>query len=73
MSLQRSLQKGRKGEASDHSMALPQVGQVTRAAPMTTRNGADQLQQLSMNRTSLSTCVGRTASPFQVRKRMLQR
>jgi hypothetical protein len=29
MSLQRSLQKGRWGDAADHSMGLPQVGHLT--------------------------------------------
>ncbi len=35
ISLQRSLQNGRNGEASDHSMDRPQVGHLTRAALMT--------------------------------------
>jgi hypothetical protein len=83
MSLQRSLQNGRKGESFDHSMSRPQVGHLTVAATTASeaqgsgRRGARPSnryeQQHSMKRTSPSACVGRAVSPFQVRKRMLQR
>ena len=68
MSLQRSLQKGRKADAGDHSMGRPQVGHLTGGA-LTRGYG----QQLRTKRTSPSACVARAASPFQVRKRTLQR
>jgi hypothetical protein len=70
ISLQRSLQKGRKGALSDHSICRPQVGHLTRAF---TAGFPRQVQELSTNGTSTSLWVGRAVSPFQLRNRRLQR
>ena len=69
ISRQRSLQNGRNGALS-HSSSRWQVGQLTRTG-LTALD--PQLQQLSVKVTSVWAWVGRAVSPFQVRKRMLQR
>ncbi len=69
MSLHRSLQNGRKGEASDHSTGRWQVGQVTTVATACTA----YVQVASVKRTSSAVCTGRLPASCQTRKRMLQR
>ena len=69
MSLQRSLQNGRKGEASDHSTGRWQVGQGTTVATAYTA----YVHVASVKRTSSVVCTGRLPASCQTRKRMLQR
>ena len=69
ISRQRSLQNGRNGALS-HVSSRWQVGQLMRTG-LTALDS--QLQQLSVKVTSVWAWVGRAVSPFQVRKRMLQR
>lgn len=67
--LQRSLQNGRQVEASTQGTSRLQVGQWATGALIV----RDQAQVISWKSTSPSACVGREASPFQCRKRTLQR
>ena len=72
MSLQRSLQNGRNGEASDHSTGRWQVGQLTTVAMACTARTA-YVHVASVKRTSSAVCTGRLPASCQTRKRMLQR
>jgi hypothetical protein len=69
MSRQRSLQNGRYGNSSDHSIARSQVGHRRRW----TTGRYLQLQQTSLNATSAAVWVARCSMPFHCRNRMLQR
>ena len=62
---QRSLQNGRHFDSATQTTSRWQVGQRTR--------GASIQQVTSWKVTSPGACVAREASPFQVRKRTLQR
>jgi len=75
MSLQRSLQKGRQGDFSDHSTGRPQVGQVVFGAGIDTLEPVDQVQVQVVSRNAISSCVwtGRELMSFHSMKRMLQR
>src|SRR5579872_3736587 len=67
---QRSLQNGRKGDAFQ-SISRLQVGHLT--SGLIAVPGRFQRQELRMNVTSVSVCVGRVVSPFHCRKRTLHR
>ena len=70
ISLQRSLQNGRNGDASDHSTGRWQVGQGTVAIAAVR---ATQVQVASVKCTSSVVCTGRLSASCQTRKRTLQR
>jgi hypothetical protein len=71
MSLQRSLQNGRNGEAGDHSTGRWQVGQETDFR--LTAGDQRQVQVVSVKRTSSVVWIGRVLASCQTRKRTLQR